>query len=171
MWCRRFPPGCEKCAALSQRLGVQRPGRSGFEHTAGFPPHDELEKLAEAGHIEWGIWLYRCRSCASWWEFDAWTYFPERSRLRRVQPVAALEKWTSKQRRAMQPRSLLVAGSLVFSAGLIVIAMFAGIAWLAKTLFSFDVAVWTVYFVLMACLLFTYRMTGAHDGRPRPGGL
>jgi hypothetical protein len=129
-----------------------------LDHVAGIPPHDELEHLAEAGHIEWGIWLYRCRRCASYWEFDAWTYFPERSNLRRVSPVASLDKWTSNQRRAMRPRSVLVAGALLFGAGLLSLAAFAGIWWLAETLFSFEVAFWTGFAVMMTCLLSLYRL-------------
>jgi hypothetical protein len=85
-----------------------------LDHTAGIPPHGELEQIAEAGHIEWGIWLYRCQRCGSCWEFEAWTYFPDRSSLRRVLPVASLEQWAGKQRRRMKPRSILVGGSMVF---------------------------------------------------------
>jgi hypothetical protein len=114
---------------------MQCAGRSGLDHVSGIPPHVELEKLAEAGHIEGGIWLYRCRRCSNYWEFDAWTYFPEESKLRRVAPVASLEKWTSKQRRAMKPRSMFVAGALLFGAGVLCLAAFAGIWWFAEMLF------------------------------------
>jgi hypothetical protein len=125
---------------------------------AGVPPHEELDKLAEAGHIEWGIWLYRCRRCRRWWEFDAWTYFPERSRLRPVRPVRSLARWKDEQRRALRPRSLPVAAALIFFAGLAVIGLFAGIAWLVTAFFSSDVAGWVVYSLVLGCLLFLYRM-------------
>jgi hypothetical protein len=57
----------------------------------------------------------------------------------------------------MKPRSILVAGSLVFGAGLLCLAALVGIGWLAKILFSFEVGVWTVYGLVMAGLLLLYR--------------
>src|SRR5947209_8178854 len=98
MWSRRFPPLCAKCAALAQRSAAPGAGPSGSDPVAGIPPHEELEPLAEAGHVEGGIWLYCCRRCSSYWEFAAWTYFPAAAKLRRVSPVLSLEKWTRKQR-------------------------------------------------------------------------
>jgi hypothetical protein len=125
---------------------------------AGIPPHDELEKLAETGHIEGGIWLYRCHRCNAYWEFVAWTYFPEESELRRVLPIASLEKWTRKQRRAIKPPSNLVAFALLFGAGILWVAVFAGIWWLAERVFSRAVAEWAAFIVLMLPVLLLYRL-------------
>jgi hypothetical protein len=95
----------------------------------GRPPHDELEQIAVAGHMEWGIWLYRCRICGSWWEFSAWTYSPDRCKLRRIATVASPEKWHARIRHALQPRSFLVSGFVVFLLGLACIAAWGGILW------------------------------------------
>jgi hypothetical protein len=137
---------------------------------AGIPPHDELEKLAEAGHSEGGIWLYRCRRCSASWEFGAWTYFPEESTLRRVGPVASLEKWASKQQRAMKPRSMFVAGGLLFGAGMLWIAVFAGTWWAAEMLFSRAVAEGAAFSVLMAPLLLLYRLAQRQEALRVPKG-
>jgi hypothetical protein len=171
MWFRQWPQVCDKCAALGRGTTAPDADRSRVEHMTGFGPHDDREQLAEAGHIEWGIWLYRCRRCSSYWEFDAWTYFPERSKLRRVSAVASLEKWTRKQRRAMKPRSMLVAGALVFGGGVLCIAAFAGIWWLAEILFSRTVAESICFFVVMVYLLLLYRSAQLQEAvQVRPQG-
>jgi len=170
MWYRRFPPVCAKCATLCQRPGGLCAGRSGLDLMGGVPPHDELEKLAEAGHIEWGIWLYRCRRCSSYWELDEWAYFPQTAKLRRVAPVASLEKWTAKQRRRMKPRSLLVASALVLTAGVLLLAAFAGIWWLMEMLFSRAVAEWVGISIVMAFLLLLYKEAQLQEALQVPKG-
>jgi len=170
MWFCCYPAVCEKCAALSRRPGAHSAGPSGFDHVAGRSPHDELEKLADAGQIERGIWLFHCHRCDSWWEYDAWTYFPERSRLRRIRPVASLENWTAKQQRALKGPSLFFGGSLLFGGGLVVIAVFAGIGWLVNRLFSFEAANWVVYCLVLACLWFAFWMTRPSAERHRTDG-
>jgi hypothetical protein len=109
------------------------------EDVVALPPHDKLDKLAEAGDIETGINLYRCRVCDSWWEYEEWTYFPERS-LRRIRPVAALEHWRAQHQQRMKPPSALFGSLLLFIVGLLVIAGFAGLGWLVNTLFSIEMA-------------------------------
>jgi hypothetical protein len=165
MWFRQSRQLCDKCAALGRPAGADR---SCFEDMSGIPPHDELEQLAEAGHIEWGIWLYRCRRCSNYWEFDSWTYFPERAKLRRVSRVASLEKWTQKQRRRMKPRSIYVAGAWVLGAGVLCIAAFAGIWRLAEILFCRTVADSIGFVLLLSFLFLLYRLAEQQEALQRP---
>jgi hypothetical protein len=134
----------------------------------GIPPHDELETLAEVGGIEGGTWLYRCHQCGNCWELTAWTYFPEASELRRVLPVASLEKWTGKHRRAMKPHSLPVAGAFLFGTGVLCLGALAGTWWLVEMLSSREAAEWTVFLVVMACLLFLCRLAQRQEALRLP---
>jgi hypothetical protein len=154
MWYRGLPPVCARCAALGRR-----PGGAGasLDLVPGAPPHDELDRLAEAGHIEWGNTLYRCRACGTYWELEEWTYFPGRANLRRVAPVASMAKWTARQRRRMEPRSLFVAGALVLGAGILLLAAFAGIWWMTEVLFSRAAAEAVSFSLVLLLLLVLYR--------------
>jgi hypothetical protein len=154
----RLPPACEKCQAVCRTVVGLRTA-DGHNPVVGFLPHDELDKLAEAGHIEVGVFLYRCRRCGSCWEYEEWSYFPESSRLRHIRPVASLEEWRTKQHRRLKPPSLLFSALLLFAAGLLVITAFAGIAWLVNTWFSFDAANWVVLGLVLGCLVFVVWMS------------
>jgi hypothetical protein len=133
VWSTPLPSPCPQCARLL--LPAESGGPAKGELAAGVLTHDALAEVAAAGHIEWGIWLYRCRMCDTWWEYDVATYFPESSRLRRVRPVLSVDRWRAKQRRAMRPPSALIGGVLLFLAGLLLIGIFAAVIVATEALF------------------------------------
>src|SRR5262249_18811657 len=92
----RFPPVCEKCEGLRCSI-LAATTAEGCIPVFDLQPHDELEKLAEAGHIEAGTSLCRCRRCDNWWEYDVSVYFQQLWALRQIRPVTSVEKWKSQQ--------------------------------------------------------------------------
>ena len=144
----RFPPVCEKCEGLRRSVLAATTAEACIP-VVDLQPHDELEKLAEVGHIEAGTSLYRCRRCDNWWEYEVSVYFQQLWGLSQIRPVTSVEKWRSRQQRRYEPHSSLVGALLLFTGGLLVIAAFFGSFWIISILFTFEIANWVMYGVVL----------------------
>ena len=156
-----FPPICEKCAAMPAHPDTQGATMGMCDRMPWNPPHDELEKIALAGHIELSILLYHCRRCDSWWEFTDSSYHPsDQSTRQRIPPVPSPDIWREQQQQAMKPYPecirVLLASIAALVAGMVILGGIAGIAWLVATLFSRDSAEFAMFAILIGVALCLY---------------
>jgi hypothetical protein len=142
---------CPKCQAMLQRVADGQAIRPDASDERTFcDAHDDLEQAAaHPFHIqEHWIFLYRCRACRYWWEYEQQYTWNECSiRLRRVRSV---ESWLRRQRH--KTSATMTAVRVLVSCALLML-IFCGTMWLSIRLLAPVLQGLTVALVSVGILL------------------